>query len=95
MADHQKKYSGEHGVRIGPALRGNSRRSGARPSLSTTRSTTRDTVSDKNAGWEAYRGWLSKMDPNASRRRGARSIYTWKGYKAWAANIRASWDADK
>lgn len=46
------------------------------------------------AGWEAYRGWLGKLEGNAARRQGPDSIYTWKGYKAWSARVRADWDQE-
>jgi hypothetical protein len=49
---------------------------------------------DSAVGWEAYRGWLNKLDRSGARRQGPDSIYTWKGYKAWTARVRADWDQD-
>lgn len=91
MAEHDKKYPRGSIARPQPAFDGgNGLRNGAGQAA-----TGRDKRASQSAGWDAYRGWLSKMDRSVSRRRGARSIYTWKGYKAWAAKIRANWDADK
>ncbi len=45
-------------------------------------------------GWEAYRGWLGKLEGNGARRQGPDSVYTWQGYKAWSARVRADWDPE-
>ena len=45
-------------------------------------------------GWDAYRGWLGQVTRPAARRQCPESVYTWKGYQAWAAKVRAAWDAD-
>lgn len=45
-------------------------------------------------GWDAYRGWLGQMSRPPARRQGPESVYTWKGYQAWAAKVRAAWDSD-
>lgn len=59
------------------------------------RKTTRHQTPPASAvGWEAYRGWLGKLEGNGARRQGPDSIYTWKGYKAWSARVRADWDRE-
>jgi hypothetical protein len=60
-----------------------------------TRKATRHQLPPASAvGWEAYRGWLGKLDRNGAKRQGPDSVYTWKGYKAWSARVRAQWDQE-
>ena len=58
------------------------------------RSITSQRLSAPAVGWEAYRGWLGQLDRDISRRQGPESIYTWKGYQAWTAKVRADWDPE-
>lgn len=51
-------------------------------------------LSSPAVGWEAYRGWLGQLERDISRRQGPESIYTWKGYQAWTAKVRADWDPE-
>jgi len=92
VADNDKKYPRVGIAKPGPAVNGGNRLRNGAGHRSTS---TPNKGSTQGAGWDAYRGWLSNMDRTASRRRTARSIYTWKGYKTWAAKIRANWDADE
>jgi ABC-type Fe3+ transport system substrate-binding protein len=76
--DHRSKGKG----RAAPAA------SGSRRSVVSQR------LSSPAVGWEAYRGWLGQLERNAGRRQGPDSIYTWKGYQAWTAKVRADWDPE-
>jgi hypothetical protein len=44
-------------------------------------------------GWDAYRKWLSRVNPKAAAERAPLdpSIYSWRGYHTWADKIRQSW----
>jgi hypothetical protein len=54
-------------------------------------------VSPEAQGWDAYRKWLSRVaiESTGERTRIDRSIYSWRGYHAWADKVRRSWDDDK
>jgi hypothetical protein len=58
------------------------------------RSGDRHRLSSPAVGWEAYRGWLGRLNRNEAKRQGPDSIYTWKGYQAWTAKIRADWEPE-
>lgn len=54
------------------------------------------TVSDKAAaeadGWLQYRKWISKAPAPRGRRSGIDpSLYTWRGYRNWAEQIKRKW----
>lgn len=51
-------------------------------------------LSSPAVGWDAYRGWLGRMSRNETKRQGPDSIYTWKGYQAWTAKVRADWEPE-
>ena len=46
-------------------------------------------------GWEHYRGWVGSLGHAGRRRQGSKAVYTWQGYQAWAAKVRANWDPDE
>jgi hypothetical protein len=54
----------------------------------------RHRLSSPAIGWEAYRGWLGRLDRHGTKRQGPDSIYTWKGYQAWTAKVRADWEQE-
>ncbi len=58
------------------------------------RSESRKRLSSPAVGWETYRGWLGRLERDVSRRQGPESIYTWSGYQAWTARVRADWEQD-
>ncbi len=42
--------------------------------------------------WEAYRKWLShRSDKRRSRGALDPSLYTWKGYRNWAEEVKRNW----
>lgn len=45
-------------------------------------------------GWDIYRGLTDNNAADGPRRQGAAKLYTLKAYKAWAAKVRANWDAE-
>lgn len=47
-------------------------------------------------GWEAYRRWLTRVQAPQSRR-GALDpkLYTWKGYRSWAEQVRRDWKTEE
>ncbi|HZD51461.1 MAG TPA: hypothetical protein VE175_00305 [Woeseiaceae bacterium] len=43
-------------------------------------------------GWLQYRRWISKAPAPARRRSGVDpSLYTWKGYRQWAKQVKRNW----
>ncbi len=54
----------------------------------------RHRLSSPAVGWDAYRGWLGRLDRHVTKRQGPDSIYTWKGYQAWTAKVRADWEPE-
>lgn len=46
-------------------------------------------------GWQQYRRWISKA-PAPMRRRGGvdPSLYTWKGYRNWAKQVKRNWSSE-
>ena len=43
-------------------------------------------------GWQQYRHWISKAPTPKSRRSGIDpSLYSWKGYRDWADQVRRNW----
>ena len=43
-------------------------------------------------GWQQYRRWISKAPAPRSRRTGVDpSLYTWKGYRSWAEQVKRNW----
>lgn len=43
-------------------------------------------------GWQQYRRWISKAPAPRSRRAGVdSSLYTWKGYRNWAEQVKRNW----
>lgn len=43
-------------------------------------------------GWQQYRQWISKAPTPKSRRSGIDpSLYSWKGYRDWADQVRRDW----
>jgi hypothetical protein len=49
------------------------------------------------AGWEAYRKWLSTVSGRETRNRTPidDSVYSWKGYKNWTDKVKQSWKPDE
>ncbi|MGB5622205.1 MAG: hypothetical protein WBN65_06910 [Gammaproteobacteria bacterium] len=45
-------------------------------------------------GWGAYPAAVSGGGQVMSRHKGASKLHTLKAYKAWAAKVRANWDAE-
>ncbi len=76
--DHRSRGKG----RVAPARNGSSR------------SVIPQRLSSPAVGWEAYRGWLGQLERDVSRRQAPESIYTWKGYQAWTAKVRADWEPE-
>ena len=43
-------------------------------------------------GWQQYRRWISKAPARRGRRTGVDpSVYTWKGYRSWAEQVKRNW----
>jgi hypothetical protein len=48
------------------------------------------------SGWEAYRRWLSQVQaPDTKRLSLDPTLYTWRGYRSWAEQMRRDWDNEK
>lgn len=46
-------------------------------------------------GWQQYRHWISKAPSPKSRRSGIDpALYSWKGYRDWADQVRRNWSKD-
>ena len=46
-------------------------------------------------GWDAYRRWLTQVQaPDARRMPLDPTLYTWKGYRSWAEQVRRDWEPD-
>ncbi|MFQ5547149.1 MAG: hypothetical protein ACE5FV_02565 [Woeseia sp.] len=46
-------------------------------------------------GWQQYRRWISKAPVPKQRRSGIDpSLYTWKGYRSWAEQVKRNWSDD-
>jgi len=49
-----------------------------------------DTI--ESDGWQQYRKWISSAPAPRSRRGGVDpSLYTWKGYRNWAEQVKRNW----
>lgn len=58
-----------------------------------------DSVPEEGApnddGWQQYRRWISKAPAPRRRRPGLDpSLYTWKGYRDWAKQVKRNWSSD-
>lgn len=43
-------------------------------------------------GWQQYRRWISKAPAPRTRRSSIDpSLYTWKGYRSWAKQVKRDW----
>ena len=43
-------------------------------------------------GWQQYRRWISKTPAPRTRRNSIDpSLYTWKGYRNWAKQVKRNW----
>lgn len=43
-------------------------------------------------GWQQYRRWISKAPAPRTRRSSIDpSLYTWKGYRSWAKQVKRNW----
>ena len=43
-------------------------------------------------GWQQYRKWISKAPAPRTRRASVdSSLYTWKGYRDWAEQVKRNW----
>jgi hypothetical protein len=49
----------------------------------------------KTTGWDSYHGGIGRLGRDRSRRKGPSTVYTWQGYQAWAARVRAKWDPEQ
>lgn len=59
------------------------------PELATNANDDNDNQSD---GWQQYRQWISKAPaPQAVRTGVDPSVYTWKGYRSWAEQVKRNW----
>ena len=48
------------------------------------------------SGWEAYRRWLSQVQaPDTKRLSLDPALYTWRGYRSWAEQMRRDWDKEQ
>ncbi len=45
-------------------------------------------------GWNAHRSVVPAAPPKTRKRSVPDSVYTLRGYKAWAAKVRADWDPE-
>lgn len=46
-------------------------------------------------GWQQYRRWISKAPSPRRRRPGLDpSLYTWKGYRNWAKQVKRNWSSE-
>lgn len=46
-------------------------------------------------GWQQYRRWISKAPAPMRRRSGVDpSLYTWKGYRNWAKQVKRNWSSE-
>lgn len=46
-------------------------------------------------GWQQYRRWISKAPVPKQRRSGIDpSLYTWKGYRNWAEQVKRNWSEE-
>lgn len=46
-------------------------------------------------GWPQYRRWISKAPAPMRRHSGVDpSLYTWKGYRDWAKQVKRNWSSD-
>lgn len=46
-------------------------------------------------GWQQYRRWISKAPAPIRRRSGVDpSLYTWKGYRNWAKQVKRNWSSE-
>lgn len=49
-------------------------------------------VSAENDGWSQYRKWISKAPAPRGRRSGIDpTLYTWRGYRNWAEQVKRKW----
>ena len=61
-------------------------------SITVERADAVDTSSPESDGWQQYRRWISKAPAPRGRRTGVDpSIYTWKGYRSWADQVKRNW----
>lgn len=45
--------------------------------------------------WQQYRRWISKAPAPRRRRTGLDpSLYTWKGYRDWAKQVKRNWSSE-
>ncbi|HEU5482973.1 MAG TPA: hypothetical protein VFU80_07790 [Sphingomicrobium sp.] len=46
-------------------------------------------------GWQQYRRWISKAPAPMRGRSGVDpSLYTWKGYRDWAKQVKRNWSSE-
>lgn len=46
-------------------------------------------------GWQQYRRWISTAPAPMRRRSGVDpSLYTWKGYRNWAKQVKRNWSSE-
>jgi hypothetical protein len=46
-------------------------------------------------GWQQYRRWISKTPAPRRRRTGLDpALYTWKGYRDWAKQVKRNWSSE-
>jgi hypothetical protein len=46
-------------------------------------------------GWTQYRRWISKAPAPRGRRTGIDpTLYTWRGYRSWAEQVKRKWSDD-
>ena len=49
-------------------------------------------VATENDGWSQYRKWISKAPAPRGRRSGIDpTLYTWRGYRSWAEQVKRKW----
>lgn len=57
-----------------------------------TVATAPDKAAAESDGWSQYRKWISKAPAPRGRRTGIDpTLYTWRGYRNWAEQIKRKW----
>ena len=53
---------------------------------------TNRTDESQQDGWQQYRRWISRAPAPRGGRTGVDpSVYTWKGYRSWAEQVKRNW----
>ena len=62
------------------------------PAASTNKLPSTEPAANDADGWQQYRRWVTKAPAPRTRRAGLDpSLYTWKGYRSWAEQVKRHW----